>query len=335
MQLVNASLVPGHKLRVDKLTASPRQYQGALPGHALELSKGQGGGVQIGVVDPKGELSDVIAEARPAPPLRSCSRGALFLSDDLVVPPALRARVLQALNGEGGCPDDLGSDDEGPDGTEDATVLATSAELEAPSTTASVPVSARVRATATDEDGNVTPLDTDVTLDVQAGLEEIGLAKSTDVTVRGLPPFVVSAHTIHRRSSSRMLDRTRSAPRSQVEVPVTVQVNVDGGPCDTEGADVAVPVDVDVSVDILVDGQRIGTGNGGVVFVRCREGAVARWGQCGGIVYSRRGAPKRFAAACAEGACVRKNRWFAMCVPDDTQRVFKGQGWDGKVLVCR
>lgn len=120
---------------------------------------------------------------------------------------------------------------------------------------------------------------------------------------------------------------------------MTVNVNVDGGPCDAKGADVEVPVDVDVSVDILIDGKPIGTGKGGVVFDKCREGAVERWGQCGGIVYSRRGRghgkPRHFASACAEGVCVRKNRWFAMCVPHERRRVFTEQGWDGKVLVCR
>lgn len=124
----------------------------------------------------------------------------------------------------------------------------------------------------------------------------------------------------------------------QVEVPVTVNVRVDSGEaCNMTGTTINIPVMVDISVEIVVEGKPIGKGSDELVFGKCDRllGKASLWQQCGGVKYTN-GEAKPILKPCDDGMCIRKNRWFAQCIPKSSRKVFKlSQGWSGQVVKCR
>jgi hypothetical protein len=124
----------------------------------------------------------------------------------------------------------------------------------------------------------------------------------------------------------------------QVDVPVTVNVMVDAGEaCNMTGTTINVPVQVDVSVEIVIEGRPIGKGSDKLVFGKCDRNASKAWlwQQCGGVTYMQ-GAATNVLKACEDGMCIRKNPWFAQCIPRSSRKLFKlSQGWSGEVVRCR
>jgi hypothetical protein len=99
---------------------------------------------------------------------------------------------------------------------------------------------------------------------------------------------------------------------------------------------VTVPVDVDIDVELLVAGKPIGKGQASMLFEECVDPPGHIWDQCGGLEYDSKSKSRTtFTSGCEEGICVEKNKWFAMCMPEERRELFKKRGWSGKVLECR
>lgn len=120
----------------------------------------------------------------------------------------------------------------------------------------------------------------------------------------------------------------------QAEIPVSIQVNSQQG--GGAGSMVTVPVDVDIDVELLVAGKPIGKGQASMLFEECVDPPGHIWDQCGGLEYDSKSKSRTtFTSGCEEGICVEKNKWFAMCMPEERRELFKKRGWSGKVLECR
>jgi hypothetical protein len=183
LQLIKASLVDGKKLMKEEVATKPEEvldFQSAdgVP-YSMKVSVSNDK-LQMVLLNEDSAVMDVIDTMGDAKPLDGCPRGLLYLVDDVIVPPSLKARILNLLDGgDSSCPQELeggGPPAEPP--VPVSTLLAdANVTLEANNAKVSVPVTARVNAEAKDEDGNVLPLNSTLTLDVDADLKEIGAAE--------------------------------------------------------------------------------------------------------------------------------------------------------------
>lgn len=127
--------------------------------------------------------------------------------------------------------------------------------------------------------------------------------------------------------------------RTQVQVPITVNVTVDAGEdCRLDGATVNIPIDVKVAAELVVEGQHVGFGTENVLFGRCDIEHTPVWTQCAGIDFpsGSNAGPRFFQKHCSTGVCVQKNHFFAQCLPKEHRKVYKfEQDWTGKILECR
>jgi hypothetical protein len=190
VQLVNAGMIQGTKIRRTQLGTQPLRFQVDTSGgeHFLQISK-IAGAIQIGVLDVSDSVVDVVDTVR-ATDLTVCTRGALIIVDDMIIPPTLQKRIHAILsNVESGCKTDLtgvpgaiGAN--APLDTSQALFTAANINLGTDNVAATVPILAKLNTVAVDGNGNIIPLNADLELDVVATLEEIRRAQSTNVQVQ-------------------------------------------------------------------------------------------------------------------------------------------------------
>ena len=125
----------------------------------------------------------------------------------------------------------------------------------------------------------------------------------------------------------------------QFDVPVTVNVQVtgaDGEDCMLNTTAIHVPVTVDVAIGVTVAGRPVGQGTGGTHYAPCKEHPAPLWKACMGVqdVFDGQGGRESYQKGCAEGICIRKNQWFAQCIPEDRALSYAERGWDAAVLKC-
>lgn len=115
----------------------------------------------------------------------------------------------------------------------------------------------------------------------------------------------------------------------QVQVPVNVSLNVLTQGCDDAVA-ITTPVEISIGVQIVINGNEIGTGNA-MMAPRCEETGVALFDRCGGSDNGR-----TFVSACATDSaiCLSKNSFFAMCIPPTQLQRFVDRGWEAMQLQC-
>ena len=125
----------------------------------------------------------------------------------------------------------------------------------------------------------------------------------------------------------------------QFDVPVTVNVQVisaDGQDCLLNTTEVHVPVTVDVAVAVTVAGRPLGTGTGGTHYAHCVDEPADLWKACMGVedILDGQGGRTTYQKRCAKGVCMRKNQWFAKCVPETRMLEHAERGWDAAILQC-
>jgi hypothetical protein len=126
----------------------------------------------------------------------------------------------------------------------------------------------------------------------------------------------------------------------QVSVPVTVTVVVDpGSDCSVTPASITVPVTVNVGIALLVDGQKIGSGDTELKYAPCSGKPVSKWRPCAGSRLRKGGQPMKYRRPCqGKLVCVEKGNpsGFAMCMPERARAKYKRRlGWKGTIQNCR
>jgi hypothetical protein len=124
----------------------------------------------------------------------------------------------------------------------------------------------------------------------------------------------------------------------QVEVPVNVQVVVDpGSQCDVDIATVNAPVTVIVSLQLLVNGKVLGSGESDLDYATCKGTPQKKWKRCAGQHIKKDGTATSFRKGCQEGLqCVKRDDTHATCMPPLSRNLYiKSQGWNGSILKCR
>jgi hypothetical protein len=207
LQLINASVIKGKQITHASLATKPQKHSviGADGNPYALMLRVPKGSIQIDVLDGDNTVSDVITAVGKVVPVKGCPRGSLYLVEDMLIPPSLRARILEHLDQPGSqCGGDFGGE-----GTtlqsEQLNVATTVAAgvnlaLQTPSVRAIIPVKAKVDTKTTGADGKIVPLSSGVTIEVEASLTELQQAQADGVKVG----FAV-ATSLHRISCTSML----------------------------------------------------------------------------------------------------------------------------------
>jgi hypothetical protein len=119
----------------------------------------------------------------------------------------------------------------------------------------------------------------------------------------------------------------------QVEVPVQVKVIVQNENCDMDFDNLTInaPVEVEVGVDLVVNGHKVGHGQK-EMGMAC-DGIAQEWKACRHT--NKRTGYKLVKSCEGDNLCVMKNKHYAQCVPKGAiSRLVNKKGWDGTVLEC-
>jgi hypothetical protein len=177
MQIIKASVIEGKKIEQAEVTNAPEGIisvsADGIP-YSLEVYYDQDM-LKMGILDENYEVVDVVGMAGGARLLPDCPRGIVYIIDDIIIPPSLRAKLLNILNGDpgDGCPQELMLGGPEPPVPTSALLATTNITLEGDAKV-TIPIEAKVNAEAVDENGNTQPIESTLSLNVDASLNELG-----------------------------------------------------------------------------------------------------------------------------------------------------------------
>lgn len=297
-KIVASWVITGTQVAPSDLSTAPLTFAppATQPGLSLALFTDDSGAAFAEIFNAAGDSNNVVGLV-PGSASVCGGRGTLYVTDELILYPALLTRVRAMEDTPHSPCDEMAAAEDDAVPVNEAFLSNLEFELAGNKTTATIPISALVNSTAFDEGGNEVPVTTEVSLalmnDLDAALNEAGT-------------------------------------EFNVQVPVNVSLSVVTTGCDDVVA-ITTPVDISIGVQIVINGNEIGSGNA-MMAPRCEETGVALFERCGGMADGR-----SFVSACASSTalCLSKNAFFAMCIPPQQLQRFVDRGWEAMQLQCR